>query len=567
MESLRAFVTEAEWHAERVHGPQGHEHLAWLERKLDGLRAAQEALAGTEDRFAARTALAIDALLAVRGSFDRRLDALDAGLAAARRAGDGGLVARVELARGFALGVRGRARGSHAALESALAHARAARDLGVEADVLRIRGALGSDGPNLADAQACLERALALYRQLGDRHLAGCTLTSLGIVHFSRGRLEQARHACEDALAIHERCGDERAQASAHGNLAILRFWQGDLPAALAHAEATLVRLRRVGDFQREAIALANVARLRHHQGQFRAAELGLRRALRLHCKVGDRASEGATLCALAELRLEQRRHDDAREALERALAICRETSNQRFEAVALGTLGILEHLAGNLGAARRQLADAAERFGAAPNPNLLFLSHLAAVTAAAGSTDAARILLDRAGAQVKAALDPGLDAAHEVLAAMVEGAPLPPPVPRADSNFHVRIAIRVACARPHRPGPASTPSRPGLAITIGPEAGFVRAPGGARVDLARRGAMRRILCALARRHGESAAPLSIDELFAAGWPGQRILPEAQRQRVYDAILMLRKLGLRKAIVRTDAGYQLDPGVVVSGAE
>ena len=82
----------------------------------------------------------------------------------------------------------------------------------------------------------------------------------------------------------------------------------------------------------------------------------------------------------------------------------------------------------------------------------------------------------------------------------------------------------------------------------------------GARVDVARRGAVRRILAALAdTRLGVPAHALSVDELFEIGWPGERIPYESQVRRVYTAIWTLRTLGLEGLLLTRDEGYLLDP--------
>lgn len=80
------------------------------------------------------------------------------------------------------------------------------------------------------------------------------------------------------------------------------------------------------------------------------------------------------------------------------------------------------------------------------------------------------------------------------------------------------------------------------------------------RVDVARRGAVRRILAALtSARIGQPAKALSVDELFQIGWPGERIPYESQVRRVYTAIWTLRTLGLDGVLLTRDEGYLLDP--------
>ncbi len=80
------------------------------------------------------------------------------------------------------------------------------------------------------------------------------------------------------------------------------------------------------------------------------------------------------------------------------------------------------------------------------------------------------------------------------------------------------------------------------------------------RVDVARRGAVRRILSALAeRRTTMPGRALCVDELFEIGWPQENIPYESQVRRVYTAIWTLRTLGLDGLLLTRDEGYLLDP--------
>lgn len=82
----------------------------------------------------------------------------------------------------------------------------------------------------------------------------------------------------------------------------------------------------------------------------------------------------------------------------------------------------------------------------------------------------------------------------------------------------------------------------------------------GNHVDVARRGAVRRILADLASSRIERPGHArTVDELFQVGWPGERIPYESQVRRVYTAIWTLRTLGLEEMLLTRDQGYLLDP--------
>jgi len=86
----------------------------------------------------------------------------------------------------------------------------------------------------------------------------------------------------------------------------------------------------------------------------------------------------------------------------------------------------------------------------------------------------------------------------------------------------------------------------------------------GATVDLSRRGLLWRLVSRLLVAHadapGEAVSP---EAMIDAGWPDERILPEAAKTRLYTAIRSLRKTGLEEHLWSRDGGYLLDPALRV----
>ena len=68
---------------------------------------------------------------------------------------------------------------------------------------------------------------------------------------------------------------------------------------------------------------------------------------------------------------------------------------------------------------------------------------------------------------------------------------------------------------------------------------------------------------ALVQAHRGGGGSLTVDQVLAAGWPDERILPDAGRARVYMAISTLRKLGLAPLMERMDEGYSFSPGLAL----
>jgi len=80
---------------------------------------------------------------------------------------------------------------------------------------------------------------------------------------------------------------------------------------------------------------------------------------------------------------------------------------------------------------------------------------------------------------------------------------------------------------------------------------------GGKRQDLTRRGSLKRILRALVAASKSEQVALDKDALLAAGWPGEKLHPDAASKRLRVAIATLRSFGLRDVLRTSDDGYFL----------
>jgi hypothetical protein len=110
-------------------------------------------------------------------------------------------------------------------------------------------------------------------------------------------------------------------------------------------------------------------------------------------------------------------------------------------------------------------------------------------------------------------------------------------------------------------PSASLVPSR---SLFVARDAYYFSVSGGARVDLSTKGPLRRIFRAIVQAHREQPRrSLSVNEVFDAGWFGEKAEPDALAGRVYSAISKLRRMGLSQVLVRGEAGYQLDPQVCV----
>lgn len=92
--------------------------------------------------------------------------------------------------------------------------------------------------------------------------------------------------------------------------------------------------------------------------------------------------------------------------------------------------------------------------------------------------------------------------------------------------------------------------------------------PTGQSVDCSRHKLLRRLLLALATAHrARPGEPLPWPALVAAGWPDERILPRAARNRIHVALSRLRRLGLGPWLVHVPDGWMLSPTLDIELSE
>ena len=120
------------------------------------------------------------------------------------------------------------------------------------------------------------------------------------------------------------------------------------------------------------------------------------------------------------------------------------------------------------------------------------------------------------------------------------------------------------------RPGGVSTDGRTLVepvatshTLYVGPEAEWFRLDCGRRVELLRRGPMRRVLVRLLQEHAAGRGAVPVERLFEAGWPGTDVHPRSAAMRVYVTVRMLRDAGLRPVLQTVAGGYRLDPTLCV----
>ncbi|MBS2019709.1 MAG: AAA family ATPase [Deltaproteobacteria bacterium] len=367
--------------------------------------------------------------------------------------------------------------------------------------------------------------------------------------------------------------------------------YHGDARAALARHEAASRELDAIGGLRRtRAMNDACIGRLHCDLKHADEARLHNGRAFDACEAIGDLWLGALALANLAQLEQEEGRFAKAEELLDGALARLRDAGEAHYEAIyasVLGDLSFEQALAGREGQvdrARGFYAAGARYFGSLLAHRQTGLIHAAAAAleaiegdhvAAATHLATAQKSVTRSGNPIVRLVVEAQRATVEIARASAGERPLlfdtwkawREGVLAADdtrelvaTSMDVRFALRVLEHTLRGRGTSS-----GVPVLhIAADASWFELGGAARVDLGRRGSLRRILAALVdQRLAAPGQGLGVSTLVEKGWPGERVLVEAAATRVRVAVATLRRLGLRSTLVTRDDGYLLDPSVTI----
>ncbi len=448
---------------------------------------------------------------------------LEQALTAAESAGAPEVAALAATKAALVLGLTGEVERARILFESADRHATVASDPHLAGIVAKDRGMVLAELGDNARSIAAFEAALAGFRAAGDPREEAFTLAAIGARYLDGGALVEAKRHARSAASMLMELGDQRTQAWTLVLLAMVTLENGEIDEAAGHARQALASVRAVGDRLTEGLALAVLGHI--------ALE-------------GGRAAEAATHYA------------HAAELLEKA-------ADRRNAAIVLGAWASASALLGEHAHAERLLGRANEHAQARGRPgDMEALALFAAVLGAREAEDAA--------ARGDGALASAKLSSIEALIGRVSG-----PSSTVHRSDEVRLALRLAQRAKSEAAPRIASMREAKPVGSGAEdasAPFVlaedgtwfRLPTGEVHKLRARPVAARLLrllvdCAL----DAPGVPVGAESLITAGWPGDKILPKAARNRLYVTMTRLRQLGLGELLRNEGEGYFLRPGVRV----
>jgi predicted ATPase len=468
-----------------------------------------------------------------RGLARQALRLLDEALTRALATAGPAELAAAVLARGRAQQLLGALQRARVDFEEGLALARGAGDATLEAlghlrigELVEIDGATQEARSRFSTALACLARVRG--DPLGTWHEADVR-THLAHAYRREGELEHAEREIDRALALHRAAAHSDELPQVLYEAGVIAWFRGRHDEALTRYDEGLARVQETDPHHARGLLLYVRAILLQERGQLDPAFDHYIRAIELIRASGNLYVEASALYYFAGAHLERGQRDDAAKLLERALAMFRELGVPRYQALTESCRATLFAVAGDLASAHARLAAAGRAAGACRSERAL-----TATVAIHG------LYVRMAGGD--AAMRPAL---------LAEARALAEAHPSDDSRFALRAAL--VCLESEGPRIAAEP----LIVRAGARA--FRLPGASEdVDLRRRAPLQRIVLVLARKRLDAPGEaLALEELLAAGWPGEHVRYSAGTNRVHVALSTLRNLGLRTYLVSGPDGYAL----------
>ena len=423
-------------------------------------------------------------------------------------------------------------------------------------------------------------------------------LVVMGRVEIFRGSRE-ASQSWTDRIDLDAELG-HRIYAELGNLKGAASLFAGELKTALHHQERALEHAQLLRDAGVLAQTLANLTSVHFQLGAYgQAVEVG-RRAVEVARESGSTVWIARTLATLGGI-LAEVREPDAEEVLREAI----ETSNRQgepapasharmklahwlrerddlaaarretvlgleqaqgiFRAPLQRHLGIIAHQAGEYGEALEHYDRAIETQQKHGMSHLLATSYVLRSLALAAVAEFEAADRDLAQDEVRHAEDAAaiarcmIDVARAQSdggSAIAAAAPLSLALqgPEQTRNVEQRFVRRLAEEM------LSELATQTLVIRVRQDGSEFSLPGGETISLVRRRALGAVLAALAsHRIAEPGGAVGVDDLCAAGWPGERINRSSARRRLYVTISELRKMGLKESLLKHGGGYLLDP--------
>jgi len=415
----------------------------------------------------------------------------------------------------------------------ALEVARARGDGALEAQVLlRLGCRLALIASEAHRGVPFLEAAARIARAQEDAATESGSLSYLSLAYLNMGKVEVALRLASDAVGIlassRDAAGLGELACNVEINLGAVRLARSDLADADGNLRSALDRALRLGLSGCAGRATWYLGMVSHVAGELDDAVKRYRHALVQHEENGTRVEGAAVRATLALTLLERGRLPDALAVLAMAEAAFDGAENRVWMALVSAVSAV----------ARARLYH-----------THVDLAPFVRAAGRAGSLIAQLAIFESSKSKRADSPEQGAIPA----APAVEGRLIESIVKRVLSAARRGDTAEDACGSANQ-----------HALLVHTDMHWFRPPGGAVVDCRSRNTLRALLLALAKKR--VAAPgvaLTVEELRAVGWPGERMTKESALGRLRQSMAVLRKLGLGDLLVWSNGGYILKPMVPV----
>jgi len=414
------------------------------------------------------------------------------------------------------------------------------------------------------EAVGDLEEARKAARRARASRVEALATSKLGVVLGLKGDVTRALHLFDEARHAAEAAQDDLTRGIVRKDLANVLSEAGRNDDAVVELGRARTFMRAAGDVREEGFVLMMLGSRFVDDGRLVEARRDLEGALALLRQAGDRRSEAWTLLLLALVDAEEGATSSARRRVDAALGLVRDVGDEHTEGLLLGYLGNVALEQGLLADAETAYRDAVVRLERAADHATegFFTAAAAVVDFALGRVPAARDGIERARQLVKDDARAARREAIEILASVLSNAHTDDhaggPTSGDRSAEEIRFARRVIASLDARAVPASRRDADGLIVAS--DGSWVRTASGHVAKLGVDRPIARVVFRLAlERMRHPGRPVPPHSLVRAGWPDERVLPAAAKNRLHVTIARLRRVALEGALLHDEDGYFLDP--------
>ena len=454
------------------------------------------------------------------------------------------------------------------------------------------RARLANDGRRFEEALELSERWMDRNLDEDCRLFAARLLVARGNAFSWLGQWEKARNAWAEAWRRMEELGADYCGAIPLANLCFVHSETGDPTSAEYFGQRALRIFQEIGDRDGVAIVQGYLGVLAINWGDYSRARQSFLEAREVQPWTRQTVQVAMNASNLAQAAIALGDYEEATENLVHSDAIARVlknelvlTHNEGLRVALLLARGELEKGLAALRQAVARLEGQDHSEGRIKAYLLDFSSRLAALTAVLGESSKAEAIFSRCRTLREGVDDPAILIAEEVRRALdpnVDWSRLAPKLaillhyplcgedpPRIDekpgwhNNICVREALQFVWPRIESKRRIEIEARARdpecQCFVVSEDRRLFRVPGSLEfVDLGDR--LRLIkLVELLMEARQADQPVDEEAITAALWPGERIAPGSLSNRIYNAIALLRREGLRPLLKTDDEGrYLLD---------